>query len=214
MHTLEKSDRSAIILADISEGKFSRDKGLLKLDNKPLLYYVIGAVKSIVNEVIVVTSSEEQADQYSKVSPPNICFKVGSGEPDGTLNPALTGFEAAQGKYSLLLPFDSPFVSRDVVSLLFECAIGKTAVVSRRSGEQIEPLHAVYNTKKAAEAARNALAHGETDVETMVSKLQGVRYISSMVIEQLDPDFQTFFRIKTPLDLKRALVIKKGRKIE
>ena len=83
MRTLEKSDRSAIILADISEGKFSRDKGLLKLDNKPLLDYVIDAVKSIVNEIIVVTASEEQADQYSKVSPPNICFKLRSGEPKG-----------------------------------------------------------------------------------------------------------------------------------
>ncbi len=65
--------------------------------------------------------------------------------------------------------------------------------------------------KLALEAAKEALANGERDVEAIVDRLHGVRYMSTMVIEQLDPDFKTFFRIITPLDLKKAVVMLKPR---
>jgi molybdopterin-guanine dinucleotide biosynthesis protein A len=45
-------DRSAIILAESSQGAFSEDMGLLKLDNKPLLNHVVDTVKGIVSEVL------------------------------------------------------------------------------------------------------------------------------------------------------------------
>jgi molybdopterin-guanine dinucleotide biosynthesis protein A len=206
-------DRSAIILAEGSQGKFSEDRGLLKLDNKPLLNHVVDAVKGIVGEVLVVTSSKEQSDLYAKmVSSSNVQFAINIDELKGSLAGALTGFEAAQGKYSLLLPFDAPFVSRDVLSLLFDCCIGKSAVIPRWPSRQIEPFHAVYHTGQALEAAKEALASDELDMEAMVCKMRGVRYLSTLVIEQLDPDFRTFFTINTPLDLKKAMIMTKPRK--
>jgi len=205
-------DRSAVILAEGSQGKFSEDRGLLKLDNKPLLNHVVDAVKGIVGEVLVVTSSKEHADLYAKmVSSSNVQFVIDVDDSKDPLAGALAGFKAAQGKYSLLLPFDVPFVSRDVLSLLFELCIGKSAVIPRWPSNQIEPLHAVYHTEQALEAAKEALASEELEMEAMVSKMQGVRYISTLVIEQLDPDFRTFFKINTPLDLKKALTMKKSR---
>lgn len=206
-------DRSAIILAEGLQGKFGEDRGLLKLDNKPLLNHVVDAVKGIVGEVLVVTSSKEQSDLYGKmVSSSNVQFAISTDEPKGSLAGALAGFEAAQGKYSLLLPFDAPFVSKDVVSLLFDCCIGKSAVIPRWPSRQIEPLQAVYHTGQALAAAKEALASGELDLEAMVSKLRGVRYLSTLVLEQLDPDFRTFFTINTPLDLKKAVAMTKPRK--
>ena len=205
-------DRSAIILADGSSTKFTEDKGLLKLDNKPLLNHVVDAVKSIVNEVLVVTSSKEHADLYAKIVSSNVQFAIDIDESKGPLAGALTGFEAAQGKYSLLLPFNVPFVSKDVVSLLFELCIGKSAVIPRWPSNQIEPLHAVYHTEQALEAAKEALASDELEMEAMVSKMRGVRYLSTLVIEQLDPDFRTFSKVNTPLDLKKAMSMTKPRK--
>ncbi len=206
-------DRSAIIIAEGSQSKFSEDRGLLKVDNKPLLNHVVDAVKGIVGEVLVVTSSKEQADLYAKtVSSPNVQFAINTDESKDPLSGALAGFEAAQGKYSLLLPFDAPFVSRDVVSLLFELCIGKSAVIPRWPSRQIEPLHAVYHTGQVLEAAKEALASGELEVEAMVSKMHGVRYLSTLVLEQLDPDFRFFFKINTSLDLKKALAMAKSRK--
>ena len=204
-------DKSVIILAVDSSNKFGEDKGLLKLDNKPLLKYVIDSVNGIADEVIIVTTSEERAESYAKIVSPKVKFVCDADKSKGLLGAALAGFKAAEGKYSLLLPFDSPFVSQNVVALLFDCGMGKSADIARSPDCEMEPLHAVYNTKLALEAAKEALATGELDVSAIVDKLHGVRYMSTMVIEQLDPDFKTFFRIITPLDLKKAVVMSKPR---
>lgn len=205
-------DRSAIILAGGSSTRFSGDKGILELNGKPLLNYVVDAVKGLVEEVIVVTSSQDRADVYAKLVSPKVKFVVDVCESKGPLVGAMTGFEAANGEYSALLPFDSPFVSQEVLSLLFDCCIGKAAAVPRWTNQEIEPLHAVYHTKQALQAAKEALAENELDVQAMVERLCGVRYVSTMVMEQLDPDLKTFFYVGTPLDLKKAAVMFKPRK--
>ena len=70
-------DRSAIILAEGSQGKLDEEIGLLKLENKPLLNYVVDAVKGVVGELIVVTCSKKQSDLYTKVvSSANVKFIV------------------------------------------------------------------------------------------------------------------------------------------
>jgi molybdopterin-guanine dinucleotide biosynthesis protein A len=203
-------DRSAVILAGGSATRFnSGDKGLFELDGKPLLNHVVDAVKGLVQEVIVVTNAQERADAYSKIVSAKVRFAVDVAESKGPLVGALTGFEAAKGNYSLLLPFDSPFVSREVVSLLFDLCVGKAAVVPRHTDMEIEPLHAVYDTVQALDATKETLAQNQFDMRSMVEKLRGVRYVSTMVIEQLDPDLKTFININTPLDLKKALTLRK-----
>ncbi len=205
-------DKSAIILAGGSSTRFNTDKGVLELDGKPLLNHVIDAVESLVNEIIVVTNTKARADAYAKLVTEKVMFAVDVRESKGPLVGALTGFEQANGEYSALLPFDSPFVSTEVLSLLFDCCIGKAAAVPRWTNQDIEPLHAVYHTKQALVAAKEALAENELDVQAMVERLRGVRYISTMVIEQLDPDFKTFFNVNTLFDLKKAAVMGKPRK--
>ena len=205
-------DRSAIILAGGSSPKFIGDKGLLDLHGKPLINHVIDAVKSLVNEIIVVTSSQERADLYGKAVSSEVRFVIDDYESEGLLSGAIAGFEAAQGEYSALLPFDSPFVSQEVMSLLFDCAIGKAAVIPRSTDMECQPLHAVYHTKQALQAAKEVLAENEGDLLEMVEKLRGVRYMSMMVIEQLDPDLKTFFTVKSTFDLKKAEVMGKTRK--
>ena len=86
-------DRSAIILAEDSQGKFSEDKAFLNLDNKRLLNHVVDSVKGFVGEVLVVTSSIEQSDLYAKlVSSAKVKFVVSDGEPQGDLASCPSGF--------------------------------------------------------------------------------------------------------------------------
>ena len=205
MSTLE---RSAIILAGGMSKEFDGDKAVLELEGKPLLSYVVEAVQDIAEEVIVVTDSKDIADAYEKVVP-SAKFVVNEDPSGCLLSEVIAGFEAAQGEYSLVLPSGSPFVSHELVSLLFECCIGKAAVVPRWTNQEIEPLHAVYNTKMALEAAKALLAEGECDMAAVVERLRGVRYLSTMVIEQLDPDFRSFFTVTTPVALKKALAMTK-----
>jgi molybdopterin-guanine dinucleotide biosynthesis protein A len=205
-------DRSAIVLAGGVSSRFGQDKGILKIANKPLIKYVIDAVNPVVDETIVVTNSQDRITEYAKVVATDVRFAIDSCESKGPLIGALTGFGSAHGKYALLLPFDTPFVSREVVSLLFELCLGKAAAIPRWPNEQIEPLHAVYQTKLALEAAKSAVSEGKLTMRAMIEKLRGVRYVSTLVIQQLDPDLRAFFNINTPLDLKKAMaMVKPGR---
>jgi molybdopterin-guanine dinucleotide biosynthesis protein A len=205
-------DKSAIVLAGGVSSRFGQDKGILKIANKPLIKYVIDAVNPVVDETIVVTNSQDRITEYAKVVATDVRFAIDSCESKGPLIGALTGFGSAHGKYALLLPFDTPFVSREVVSLLFELCLGKAAAIPRWPNEQIEPLHAVYQTKLALEAAKSAVSEGKLTMRAMIEKLRGVRYVSTLVIQQLDPDLRAFFNINTPLDLKKAMaMVKPGR---
>jgi molybdopterin-guanine dinucleotide biosynthesis protein A len=207
-------DRSAIVLAGGVSSRFGQDKGILEIANKPLIKYVIDAVNPLVDETIVVTNSQDRIKEYAKVVATDVRFAIDSCESKGPLIGALTGFGFAHGKYALLLPFDTPFVSREVVSLLFELCLNKTAAIPRWPNEQIEPLHAVYQTKAALETAKIAVGEGKLNLRAMIEKMRGVRYVSTLVVQQLDPDFRTFFNINTPLDLKKAMAMVKPRKVK
>jgi len=207
-------DRSAIVLAGGFSSRFGQDKGVLELANKPLIRHVVDAVGPVVDETIVVTNSEERVTKYARFLKIDVKFAVDVGELRSPVIGALTGFGAAQGAYSLLLPFDTPFASKEVVSLLFELCLNRAAVIPRWPNGHIEPLHAVYKTEPALEAAKAAVAEGKLKMRAMIEKLSGVRYVSTLVIQQLDPELRTFFNVNTPADLKNAVVMAKPGKRE
>jgi molybdopterin-guanine dinucleotide biosynthesis protein A len=205
-------DRSAIVLAGGFSSRFGQDKGVLELANKPLIRHVVDAISSVVDETIIAANSQKRVTQYTKIMTAGVQFVVDVCESNSPLIGALTGFGVAHGEYSLLLPFDTPFISKEVVSLLFELCLNKSATIPRWPNSHIEPLHAVYQTKPALEAAKTAVAEGKLNVRAMIEKLNEVRYVSTLVIQQLDPELRTFFNINTPADLKKAMGMVKPRK--
>ncbi len=195
---------SVIILAGGPSSRIGQDKGLLRLGDRPLVKHVLDRVASLADEIIVVVSSGVQANSYAKLLGSSVAVLVDAIDLQSPLVGALAGFEAAQRRYSLLLPCDAPFVSRDVLSLFFDLCIGKNAVIPRWPSCYIEPLQAVYCTEPALEAAKSALSMGELNLQAMVNRLHGIRYVSTLVIQELDPQLKTFFNINTLVDLKKA----------
>ena len=197
-------DRSAIILAGGISSRFGQDKGLLQFANKPLIRHVLDAIGTLVDEKMVVASSKVQAENYVKVLDSDVNVFIDVHDTQSPLVGALTGFKEVHGRYALLLPCDTPFVSRDVVSLLFELCINRNAAVPRWPNGYTEPLQAVYCAKPAYEAAKNALSEGKLNMQSIIDRLRSVRYVSTLVLQQLDPGLRTFFNVNTLLDLKRA----------
>jgi molybdopterin-guanine dinucleotide biosynthesis protein A len=197
-------DKSAVILAGGFSNRFGQDKGLMLLAGKPLIKHVLNVLHGIVDETIIVASSKVQAENFAKVTGSDVLIVIDANDMQSPLIGALTGFENATGKYSLLLPCDTPLISRDILLLLLELRTNKNAVVPRWPNGYIEPLQAVYRTKPAIETAKRILKAGKADMRSMVDELRGVRYISTLVLKQLDPKLRTFFNINTPLDLKKA----------
>jgi len=197
-------ERAAVILAGGFSKRFGQDKGLVKLAGKPLVLHVLERVNVVVNEVLVVVSSETQKETYSSHVPKENRIVLDNENFRSPLVGALTGFSNTRAEYSLLLPCDTPFVSGKVASLLFETCADVDAAIPRWSNDYIEPLQAVYRTSSALETARQALGQGEMRPLSMIRLQKRVRYLSTMVIQQLDPQLMTFFNVNTPLDLAKA----------
>jgi molybdopterin-guanine dinucleotide biosynthesis protein A len=165
---------------------------------------VIDRVSSVVDERVVIVGSNAHSETLSNLLKSKTRVAIDKYEGQSPLVGALTGFESVDAEYSLLLPCDTPFVSAEIVALLLDLCVNKGAVIPRWPNGYIEPLQAAYNTKSAIEAAKKALNEGKRDLSSMISLLRGIRYISTLVLQQLDPKLLTFFNINTLQDLKKA----------
>jgi len=193
-----------VILAGGFSKRFGKDKCLIDLVGKPLVLHVIDRVSAVVDEKVVVAGSNAPKETLSNMFKSKARVVVDKYEGQSPLVGALTGFESVDAEYSLLLPCDTPFVSAEIAALLLDLCVNKGAVIPRWPNGYIEPLQAAYNTKPAIEAARKALNEGKLDLSSMISHLRGVRYLSTLVLQQLDPKLLTFFNINKPQDLKKA----------
>lgn len=196
--------RSVVVLAGGFSKRFGRDKGLVELAGKPLVLHVLDRMFGVVNETLVVVSSDRQKVAFEGSLGQRARVIIDKREEKSPLIGALTGFECVQGKYSLLLPCDTPFVSSNIASLLLDLCINRSAVIPRWPNGYIEPLQAAYHTKSALTAARAALEQRKLDLRSMIACLRGVRYVSTMVLQQLDSKLLTFFNVNNLGDLRRA----------
>jgi molybdopterin-guanine dinucleotide biosynthesis protein A len=165
---------------------------------------VIDRVSTVVDEKVVVVSSITLTENVPNLFKSKIRVVADRHEGQSPMVGALTGFESVEAEYSLLLPCDTPFVSADVAALLLDLCVNKGAAIPRWPNGYIEPLQAAYCTKSAVEAAKKALSEGKRDLSSMISHLRGVRYVSTLVLQQLDPKLLTFFNVNTPEVLRKA----------
>ncbi len=195
--------RSAIVLAGGLSKRFGRNKAFVKLRGKPLIGYVIERVMKVSDEVIIVIRPSDDAEAFHRISS-DVRVVVDGEDFQSPLVGASAGFEASSGDYSLLVPCDTPFISVEAVRLLFEVCFNVDAVIPRWPNGYIEPLQSVYRTEAALEAARTSLLNGRRDLHSMISLLGRIRYMSTLVIREIDPSLLTFFNVNTGLDLRRA----------
>jgi len=195
---------SAIILSGGFSKRFGQDKGLIELAGKPLILHVLDRVSKVVNETLIVVSSKGQRNAFAPLVGSETKVIMDECNLRSPIVGALTGFENAFGEYSLLLPCDTPFVSKEIASLLLDLCVNRSAVIPRWPNRYIEPLQAVYHTKSALTASKTAYKENKLDLRSMIANLRGVRYISTLVLQQLDPKLMTFFNVNTPEDLKKA----------
>jgi molybdopterin-guanine dinucleotide biosynthesis protein A len=195
---------SAIVVAGGVSKRFGQDKGLVRLAKKPLVLHVVDKLTSVVDEVIVVVNSETQMKEFSEAINERARVTVDSVGVQTPLAGALTGFEAVQNEYTLLLACDTPFLSPEILRFLLEVCVNKSAAIPRWSNGNIEPLHASYHAQTAAKTAKTAIGNGKLDMRAMVEGMQNVRYVSTMVLQQLNPKLTTFFNINSPYDLRQA----------
>jgi molybdopterin-guanine dinucleotide biosynthesis protein A len=197
--------RAAAILAG-GESRRLRDKALIPLAGKPMIFHMIESCMDLVDEILVVVNSKEQADAINQLDNHRTRFKIVVDTKEDFVSPLLgarTAFVNSSSRVTLLVPCDSPLMKASVLELLFSAIDGLDAVVPRYPDGHIEPLHATYKTDVSRVVAEGALSSGKRSMRDLITKIRTL-YLSTDIIKRLDPELESFMNVNTIEDLRKV----------
>lgn len=187
---------SAIIQAGGQSRRMGTDKALIDYHGRPILVHVINLLRHLSDDVIVVAN---RADVYGPiVSAQRARLVPDYDPPSGPLGGIAAGLSAMTHELAIVVACDMPLLNLDLLHYLIERAAGFDAVVPL-TGDQYEPLHAVYRRTCLA-AIQRRLAHDERRV---ISFFQDVRLSAVSEAEWcvIDPAGRSLSNFNTPADL-------------
>ena len=180
------------------------DKGLKELDGEPLIRHVIKRVEDIAEEVLVVLNSEKQKQMYGMALGGEVQLLVDFSEVGSPLVGALTGFRCCRGLYALVTSCDSPFISPDAVSMLFDEADGHDGATFQWPNGWVESLLAVYRVEPSMAMAEKLFREGELRLRRVLTGLPGVKMLPIDMLRTLDPKLLTLYDVDTEQALREA----------
>jgi molybdenum cofactor guanylyltransferase len=141
MNPPEKNNITAVVLAG---GRGKRlgglDKGLLNLDDKPLIEHILDAIKPQVGRIIINANRNQQ--QYTSYGYPVISDDLT--DYQGPLAGFAAALSACETDYIITLPCDGPTVPADLVSRLAEALINQNAELAVAfDGQRMQRVYAL-----------------------------------------------------------------------
>ncbi len=138
-------DISAVILAGGRARRMGgEDKGLIELKGRPLLDYIISALRLQVGEILV--NANRNLDRYRAFGYPVIEDIMG--DYFGPLVGMATGMQATGKPYLLTLPCDSPLVPAQLAAMLYHGLQTEQAELSvAHDGVRMQPVFALLDCK-------------------------------------------------------------------
>lgn len=136
-------DISAVILAGGRARRMDgEDKGLIELKGRPLLDYIIAALRPQVGEILV--NANRNLERYRAFGYPVIEDIMG--DFFGPLVGMATGMQATGKPYLLTVPCDSPLVPAQLAGSLYRALINETAELSvAHDGVRMQPVFALLD---------------------------------------------------------------------
>jgi len=181
------------------------DKALAEIEGAPILVHIIQRISPVVDEVLLVTNTEDRRKRYSAaLRSPGVTVRTLLDDASASKGPLLgikTGLKVAKAQYCLVLPCDTPFVNPQVVDAMFENAYRHDASVPIWPDRQIEPLAAVYKRKPAFQFAEILNGMGRQRPDDLVRAGSRIRFVSTVKdVRKYDPEYVTFININYPSD--------------
>jgi molybdopterin-guanine dinucleotide biosynthesis protein A len=180
---------SAIVLSGGQGSRMGyRDKGLVRLDGKPLVQHVLDRVIPQVNEIVI--SCNRNTTEYQKVGYPIVKDIL----PDypGPLAGVLSAGMKVSSPVTFIIPSDMPFIPLDIVFLLFEKMKSHRAITALVN-DKLEPLVSLVQTESIATVS-DYLLSGQHSVRGWLKLLGGI-------VTPIDAPANAFRNMNSPLDL-------------
>lgn len=162
MQNISMNDVTGVVLAGGQARRMEgQDKGLVLLNNKPMIEYVIEALRPQVGHLLI--NANRNHNKYSEYG-----FEIVSDELSGYHGP-LAGMASAlniiQTPYMLTAPCDSPFIPDDLAQRLITALETENADISvAHSGERMQPVFCLMK-KQLLSSMNDFLNQGERKID-------------------------------------------------
>jgi molybdopterin-guanine dinucleotide biosynthesis protein A len=195
---------SGIILTGGRSRRMGRAKAWLPFGTETLLQRIVRKLSGVVSPIVIVAEYGQELPKLCGVE--ILCDPVAD---QGPLMGLATGLKALQpvSKWAFVTGCDAPFLTPELVSMLFSCR-RNVDIVAPRVDEQAYPLTALYNT----EVWRKAQILLDSKVRRLMALLDlgRVREISERELRVIDPDLLCLMNVNTPELYERALALDTG----
>lgn len=157
---------------------------------------LINAFSGIVDEIVIVAKSREQAEHF--VGLPSLVRCTWDKEPGlGPIGGIMSGIPEIKGESVFIAACDMPTISKAVVRYLFDNLGDYDAIIPEWDNADMEPLHAVYRT---AAVSRYLNDDPGASLRQMIHTLHA-RKVSPEDLRQFDAGLETFRNVNTLSDL-------------
>jgi molybdopterin-guanine dinucleotide biosynthesis protein A len=140
------TDREQVTGVILAGGKATRmggvDKGLVALNDRPMIAYVIDALRPQVAEILI--NANRSHDAYGEFG--HRLIADAEGDFKGPLAGFASGMQAAQTPFVAFVPCDSPLVGDDLVRRLHAGMVAAGARIAvAHDGERLQPVFALID---------------------------------------------------------------------
>ena len=179
----EKSEniKSCIILCGGQSRRMGQDKGSMFIHDKPMIKHILSTLNNEMDEVIVVLNDRKRISKYKQfIDTTDYSYRMKFVEDEvknkGPLPGLMTGLENINGQYGLVLPCDSPYVTKNYIKTIFnEINENYQAIVPYHDSENklktSEPLHSVYS-KNIVPEIKNLICEDTLHIKGLIEKIE------------------------------------------
>lgn len=178
----------AIILAGGHSSRMGADKGLLMLNNKPMIKHLIDLLDSLKISASIISNNEE----YHKFGLPVFGDLV---KDKGPLGGLLTGLQCSNTKKIVVLSCDTPLLKKETLQLLIDSS-GDVDITLARSMNKLHPLIGVYS-KNCIPLIEKQLEYNDLKMLHLIEKM-------NYHVLDLNDDPDQFMNINTASDMEIA----------
>jgi len=186
------------------------ERGLIPIAGKPMIEYVLDVIPDEVSNVFIAVDDEKKVEAYRSLAEEYWAKIIFSNNLSGSIRSQIEfALSSIETENILILPCDSPLLTRDFTTFLVEASQKFSAVLPRNQARETIYTMASYQRKPFLEVfSKNC---GE-DMESIVKKVQKVLYLSSNSLRIFDEKLLMFLRVSNPSDIHRVESILKRRK--
>lgn len=179
----------AYILAGGLSSRMGADKGLLLLHNKPMIQYVIEAVRPVVPSITILTANTK----YKQFGYELLRDNVPNLGPAGGIATALQHSRAEQ---NFIISCDTPFITTSVIEYILSHA-QQTQITIPQHNNKLHPLCGVYATT-CSEQWQQHIQQGERKLQQLI------QHFSLNILDCNSFQPNTFTNINTPQEFEQA----------